>query len=92
VTAEPLYDAHVAGERTVERGADVVERAHLQHEVMQVLGEARTKGHRVVPRIDVQERDVDLEVARQRAPDVVAEPEAQDLLEVRSRLGDVVGS
>ena len=92
MTAQALYDAHIASECAVERGADVVERSHLQHEMMQVFGKARTKRHRVVARIDVQECDVDLEVARQRAPDVVAETKAQDLLEVRSRLGDVVGT
>jgi hypothetical protein len=53
VTAEALHDAHVAGERAIECGADVVERTHLQHEVMQVLGEPRTERHCVVPRIDV---------------------------------------
>jgi sarcosine oxidase gamma subunit len=92
VTPQALNDAHFIGERAIESRADVVERAHLQHEVMQVLRKPRTKRHSVVPFVDVQEGDVDLEVARQRASDVVAQTEAQDLLEVRSRLGDVVGT
>ena len=92
VTAEALHHPHMAGERAIERGSDVIERAHLQHEVMQVLGEPRTESDGMVSRIDVQERDVDFEIARQGAPDVIAETKAQDLLEVRSRFSDVVGA
>jgi hypothetical protein len=92
VTPQALHDAHFVGERAIECGTNVVERSHLQHEVMQVLRKPRTKRYSVVPLVDVQEGDVDLEVARERASDVVAQTEAQDLLEVRSRLGDVVGA